>query len=325
MYLCAVQFHTQIGTSIEQAALWLQQGETVGIPTETVYGLAANALDADAAVKIFQIKNRPSFNPLIVHVHSAAEFEKYALEVPPLVKKLAEAFSPGPLTYVLPRRENIPDIITAGGDTVALRVPAHALTRRLLNVLPFPLAAPSANPFGYISPVTAQHVADQLGGKVPYILDGGPCEVGVESTVVTVRNGKVVVLRLGGITVEQLCEVAGDVELDINESSNPQSPGQLKSHYAPRIPLQWGMPGTQPPQQKVAVLCLQHAPAWTNIVRVETLSHTGNLAEAARNLFAALRRLDELDADCIFAERMPEYGLGKAMNDRLKRASVENF
>ncbi|MCA6362478.1 MAG: threonylcarbamoyl-AMP synthase [Bacteroidetes bacterium] len=325
MYLCAVQFQTHIGTDIEQAAHWLKLGETVGIPTETVYGLAANALDADAAVKIFQIKNRPSFNPLIVHVHSAAEFEKYALEVPLLVKKLAGVFSPGPLTFVLPRRQNIPDIITAGGDTVALRVPAHMLTRQLLMALPFPLAAPSANPFGYISPVTAQHVADQLSGKVPYILDGGPCQVGVESTVVTVRNDKVVVLRLGGITVEQLSEVAGEVELEINESSNPQSPGQLKSHYAPRIPLHLGIPGTQPPQQKVAVLCLRQPPAWTNMVQVETLSATGNLTEAARNLFAAMRRLDTTDAECIYAERMPESGLGKAINDRLKRASVENF
>ncbi|MCU0435121.1 MAG: L-threonylcarbamoyladenylate synthase [Bacteroidia bacterium] len=320
-----MQFHTQIGTSLDEAAHWLKQGETVGIPTETVYGLAANALDADAAVKIFQIKNRPGFNPLIVHVHSAAEFEKYAQHVPVQIKKLAEVFSPGPLTFVLPRRTNIPDIITAGGDTVGLRVPAHPLTQALLQKLPFPLAAPSANPFGYISPVTAQHVADQLYGKVPYILDGGPSEVGVESTVVTVRNDKVVVLRLGGITLEQLREVAGEVELDINESSNPQSPGQLKSHYAPRIPLKWGIPATQPPLEKVAVLCLQQPPAWSNIVSVETLSATGNLAEAARNLFAAMRRLDETDAQCIFAERMPETGLGKAINDRLKRASVENF
>jgi L-threonylcarbamoyladenylate synthase len=320
-----VQFHTHIGTSVEQAAHWLNQGETVGIPTETVYGLAANALDADAAVKIFQIKNRPGFNPLIVHVHSAAEFEKYALHVPAQLKKLAEVFSPGPLTFVLPRRANIPDIITAGGDTVALRVPAHPLTQKLLQALPFPLAAPSANPFGYISPVTAQHVADQLSGKVPYILDGGASEVGVESTVITEREGRIVVLRLGGITVEQLTQVAGEVVLDINESSNPQSPGQLKSHYAPRIPLHWGIPETQPPPQKVAVLCLQHAPAWTNIVQVETLSATGNLAEAARNLFAAMRRLDSTEADCIYAERMPASGLGKAINDRLKRASVENF
>ncbi|MGL5889571.1 MAG: L-threonylcarbamoyladenylate synthase [Bacteroidia bacterium] len=318
-------FETKIGTDLQEAVRWLKAGETVGIPTETVYGLAANALDASAAVKIFEVKNRPAFNPLIVHVHDAGEFEKYAAEVPELIKRLAAEFSPGPLTYILPKAPVIPDIITAGGDTVALRVPAHRLTRELLKMLPFPLAAPSANPFGYISPVTARHVADQLGGKIPYILDGGSSGVGVESTVVTVKNGKLVVLRLGGLSTEMLEKFAGEVDYELNESSNPQSPGQLKSHYAPRIPLKLGIPETEPQHLKVAVLGFRSVPLWGAITASEVLSVNGDLNEAARNLFGAMRRLDEANADIIFAETMPSEGLGKAINDRLKRASVENF
>ncbi len=318
-------FETTIGTSLQEAASWLIAGECIGIPTETVYGLAANALDASVAVKIFEIKNRPAFNPLIVHVHDAGEFEKYAAEVPELIKRLAAEFSPGPLTYILPKADNIPDIITAGGDTVALRVPAHPFTRELLRMLPFPLAAPSANPFGYISPVTAKHVADQLGGKIPYVLNGGACEVGVESTVVSVKNGKLVVLRLGGLSTEVLEKVAGEVIYELNESSNPQSPGQLKSHYAPRIPLRLGIPDIEPVNTKVAVLGFRSVPAWHSVTASEVLSATGDLNEAARNLFAAMRRLDEAEADIIYAEVVPQEGLGKAINDRLKRASVENF
>jgi L-threonylcarbamoyladenylate synthase len=325
-YLCGMQqFETKIGTDLDEAASWLMAGEAIGIPTETVYGLAANALDASAAVKIFEIKNRPAFNPLIVHVHDAGEFTKYAAEVPELIQRLAAAFSPGPLTYVLPKVAAVPDLITAGGPTVALRVPAHPFTRELLKKLPFPLAAPSANPFGYISPVTAKHVADQLGGKIPYILDGGACGVGVESTVVTVNNGKLFVLRLGGLSTEALEKVAGPLSFELNESSNPLSPGQLKSHYAPRIPLKLGLPDTEPVNQKVAVLGFRSVPAWHSITASEVLSETGDLNEAARNLFAAMRRLDEADADVIFAEVMPEKGLGKAINDRLRRAAVEKF
>ncbi|MFN8712881.1 MAG: L-threonylcarbamoyladenylate synthase [Bacteroidota bacterium] len=318
-------FETKTGTSLQEAAGWLIAGECIGIPTETVYGLAANALDAAAAVKIFEIKNRPAFNPLIVHVHDAGEFEKYAAEVPELIKQLAAKFSPGPLTYILPKANCIPDIITAGGDTVALRVPAHPLTRELLKILPFPLAAPSANPFGYISPVTAQHVADQLGGKIPFILDGGSCSVGVESTVVTVRDGKLVVLRLGGLSTEALESVVGRVTYELNESSNPQSPGQLKSHYAPRIPLRLGIPDIEPENMKAAILSFRTVPQWRSVAASEVLSVNGDLNEAARNLFAAMRRLDDADADIIFAEVLPNEGLGKAINDRLKRASVENF
>ncbi|HEU4719435.1 MAG TPA: L-threonylcarbamoyladenylate synthase, partial [Bacteroidia bacterium] len=231
---------TLTGDNISMAAEFLRKGELVAIPTETVYGLAANALDADAVLKIFETKGRPTFNPLIVHVHSAKEFRKYVKSVPRLVSTLAKEFSPGPLTFVLPKNEVIPDIVTGGGDTVALRVPGHPLTLKLLSQLDFPLAAPSANPFGYISPVNAAHVLEQLEGKIPYVLDGGPSMIGVESTVVTLEKNRLVVLRLGGVSVEDLKDVAGEVEVRTNQSSNPRSPGQLKSHYAPSIPLRFG-------------------------------------------------------------------------------------
>lgn len=317
---------TITGTDISVAAAFLKDGKLVAIPTETVYGLAANALDTDAVLSIYETKGRPAFNPLIVHVHDAAEFEKYVIAVPPLVKKLAAAFSPGPLTFVLPKKESVPDIVTGGGATVALRVPAHSLTLELLRTLPFPLAAPSANPFGYISPVTAKHVNDQLNGKIPYILDGGACEVGLESTVVTVENEKLIVLRLGGISVDQLRTITADVELRINQSSNPSSPGQLKSHYAPKIPLYLGdIEELQKAHagKKMAILSFSKEYPFEKIVTTEILSAKSDLHEAARNLFSSLRRLDHSDAELILAERMPEHDLGLAINDRLERAAAE--
>lgn len=316
---------TTSGTDIHHAIDLLKAGELVAIPTETVYGLAANALNPDAVLKIYETKGRPTFNPLIVHVHDIGEFEKYATEVPPLVRTLAEKFSPGPLTYVLPKKAIVPDIVTGGGETVALRVPGHPITLKLLSQLDFPLAAPSANPFGYISPVLAEHVAEQLNGKIPYILDGGHSMIGLESTVVTVENNKLVVLRIGGVPLEDLHEAAGEIELRINLSSNPKSPGQLKSHYAPKIPLLLGdidqmMKGQS--GKKMAVLVFSgrnHAP---NVIAQEVLSPSRDIKEAARNLFSALRRLDKSGADVILAERFPEFGFGMAINDRLERAAA---
>jgi L-threonylcarbamoyladenylate synthase len=317
---------TITGTDISKATELLNRGELVAIPTETVYGLAANALDPDAVIRIFETKGRPAFNPLIVHVHDAKEFSKYATEVPELVKLLAEKFSPGPLTFVLPKKSIIPDIVTGGGETVALRVPGHPLTLKLLSQLEFPLAAPSANPFGYISPVDARHVKDQLDGKIPYILDGGQCMIGIESTVVTVQNGKLIVLRLGGVSLEDLKDVVDDVELRINNSSNPNAPGQLKSHYAPKIPLRFGKMKDlleQNADKKIAVLTFSQQYFDDNIVADAILSPGRDLKIAARNLFTALRKLDQSDADVILAERFPEFGLGLAINDRLERAAAE--
>jgi L-threonylcarbamoyladenylate synthase len=313
------------GTNIDVAAKLLRDGALVAIPTETVYGLAANALNPEAVLRIYEAKGRPAFNPLIVHVHDANEFEKYAQEVPAIVKELALEFCPGPLTFVLPKKSFVPDIVTGGGETVALRVPGHPLTLKLLAQLEFPLAAPSANPFGYISPVTAMHVAEQLEDKVSYILDGGPCMIGVESTVVMPDNGKIVVLRVGGVPVEELERVVGKVELRINSSSDPKSPGQLKSHYAPRIPLVLGNVqelASQYSGKKIALLTLGDEQVSGEVVAKEVLSFKHDLKEAASNLFAAMRRLDKSDADIIIAQLMPDYGFGMAMNDRLLRASL---
>lgn len=298
----------------------------MAIPTETVYGLAANALNTDAVLKIYETKGRPAFNPLIVHVHDFGEFEKYATEIHPMIKLLAEKFSPGPLTYVLPKKAIVPDVVTGGGDTVALRVPGHPLTLKLLSQLDFPLAAPSANPFGYISPVLAEHVAEQLNGKIPYILDGGHSMIGLESTVVAVENNKLVVLRIGGVPIEDLHDAVGELELRINLSSNPKSPGQLLSHYAPRIPLMLGDLSQMIQSQsgkKLALLVFSERNHAANVVAQEVLSPSRDIKEAARNLFGALRRLDKTNADVILAERFPEFGFGLAINDRLERAAAK--
>jgi L-threonylcarbamoyladenylate synthase len=314
---------TETGSDILFAAALLRRGELVAIPTETVYGLAGNALDAHAVLKIYTTKGRPQFNPLIVHLADKKSMATYA-EVPELAYRLAEHFSPGPLTYVLPKKPNVPDITTSGGETVALRIPAHPLAHELLSLLDFPLAAPSANPSGYISPVTAAHVADGLGGKIPYILDGGPCNIGVESTVITFEDEKIIVLRPGGVTAEALREF-GPVEVRPQSTPSAGSPGLLRSHYAPKTRLVVGDLQEllqEHAKKKLAVLSLGELVRAENIIASEVLSPLSDLSEAARNLFAALHRLDAAHADLIIAERMPEYGLGLAINDRLERASA---
>jgi len=314
-------FQTTTGTDPAKAAEWLLSGNCVAIPTETVYGLAANALDPAAVVRIFEIKNRPAFDPLIVHVTGLEQAERYAEVFPPPLRLLAEKFWPGPLTILVPKSDLIPDLVTSGLPRVALRAPAHPLTQALLQALPFPLAAPSANPFGYISPTTAQHVFDQLQGKIPYILDGGPCRVGVESTIVGYENGQTTVYRLGGLALETIEAVAGPVQFQLNQSGNPAAPGMLKAHYAPRKPLLVGRRWTVD-DGRIGVLTLQwRADLPEHTVQI-ALSESGDLAEAAQNLFAALRALDQADIDLILAEMVPEEGLGRAINDRLRRAAA---
>ncbi len=320
-----------IGTNIQFAADLLRKGEIVAIPTETVYGLAANAYDEAAVLKIFQAKQRPAFDPLIVHVFSQgqvgelASFADLPKNGPPLqAKALMHAFWPGPLTLVLPKSASVPDLVTSGLDTVALRMPAHPMTLELLRALEFPLAAPSANPFGYVSPTTAQHVADQLGDKVPYILDGGPCNVGVESTIVGWERDtrQWVLYRPGGTPLAHIEAVVGPLGRP-EKSVLPASPGMLESHYAPRIPVYVGNVPTllkEHEGKRAGVISFRTSHgAWRN----EVLSPTGDMAEAARHLFAALRSLDASDADVILAEIFPQEGLGAAINDRLRRASAK--
>lgn len=313
---------TTIGTSIDEAKQLLTAGEVVGIPTETVYGLAGNALSPDAVLKIFEAKQRPHFDPLIVHVHSIAEVTKYAVEIPAKAQALMQCFMPGPLTVLLKKQSIIPDLVTSGLDTVAIRVPQHPLALQLLQQLTFPLAAPSANPFGYISPTTAQHVYDQLQGIIPYILNGGATTVGVESTIVGFEGDDVIVYRVGGLAVEEIEAVVGKVHINTNESSNPKTPGALKSHYAPKKPLVLGDATQLPTGKKIAVIAFDTYIDGIPHNQQILLSPTGDLTEAAKNLFAAMRTLDNSDADIIFAVRFPNEGLGRAINDRLKRAGA---
>jgi L-threonylcarbamoyladenylate synthase len=321
-----LRFSTVIGPDVAEAARWLLADECVGMPTETVYGLAANALKAETAVKIFSVKNRPSFDPLIVHVSGIAQAERYVTGIPAPLLALAERFWPGPLTLLLPKRDTIPDVVTSGLPRVALRVPAHPMAQALLNALPFPVAAPSANPFGYISPTTARHVADQLGGLIPYVLEGGACEVGVESTILgwDTAQQQVVLHRLGGLSVEIIEAVTGPVHWAISEGSNPAAPGMLDTHYAPRKPLYLGQFADYLPNlegNKVGLLTLSWHPLGKKATHHIELSAKGDLNEAAQHLFDAMRWLDTADVDVIVAEPMPDVGLGRAINDRLKRAS----
>ncbi len=318
-------FETIIGTDISSARKWLELGEVVGIPTETVYGLAGNALNADTVLKIFTVKERPHFDPLIVHTFSVNEVEKYVEDIPAMAQDLMEKFMPGPLTILLKKKAIIPDIVTSGLDTVAITVPDHPLTLELLRQLSFPLAAPSANPFGYISPTNAQHVLDQLATKIPYILDGGPAHIGVESTIVGFEDDIVTIHRIGGLAVEDIEKVIGKVQLNIQVSSNPQAPGMLKSHYAPRKPLLFGVAAFEADsnfkKKKMGVIAFDKYVNGFDEQYQILLSPTGDLNEAAKNLFAAMRKLDTGDVDLIYAVEFPKHGLGLAINDRLERAA----
>ena len=313
----------QIGTDRQAAKEFLEAGNVVGIPTETVYGLAGNALNPDAVLTIFRVKNRPSFDPLIIHTDSLEKIHQFVTNIPEPAQLLADQFWPGPLTLLLPKRDLIPDLVTSGLPMVAVRIPNHPLTLALLRSLDFPLAAPSANPFGYISPTTAQHVADQLGDQVPYILDGGPAGVGIESTIIGFENNVATVFRLGGMALDQIERVIGPVTVRTHSTSNPSAPGMLSSHYAPRKPLRLLAPGESPhPQERAGALVFREPFGGLQPENQRVLSPTGDLNEAAKNLFAHLRSLDTLPIDVIYAEPLPNEGLGFAMNDRLRRASV---
>jgi L-threonylcarbamoyladenylate synthase len=316
---------TIIGTDIDAAAKLLADNEVVAVPTETVYGLAANALNPEAVVKIFEAKQRPFFDPLIVHIAHKSHIYKYAKMLPPALEQLVDALWPGPLTIVLPKKDIIPDIVTSGLETVGLRMPAHPVLLKLLNKIDFPLAAPSANPFGYISPTSAQHVYNQLNTKIPYILDGGNASVGVESTIVGYEKDKVIIYRLGGTSIETIEAIVGKVEVRIH-SSNPTAPGQLDSHYSPRKAFFAGdIYGLLEKfaAKKVGVISFFKDYKAANIAKSWKLSTAGNIAEAAKNLFAIMREADTSDVEIIIAEYLPEQGLGLAINDRIKRASVQ--
>lgn len=311
-----------IGKDLDRAASLLEQGDLVAIPTETVYGLAGNALDVQAVTRIFETKDRPSFDPLIVHVANVESALYYATLIPEKLIRLAHRYWPGPLTLLLRKQEIIPDLVTSGLDTVGIRCPDHALTRALLEKLPFPLAAPSANPFGYVSPTRPEHVEDQLGKKIPYILDGGPCTVGIESTIVGMMGNRTTVFRLGGLSVEDIEKIVGPVDIMLHSTSNPQAPGQLQSHYAPRKKVLVGNIREMLQQTKSGEAAVLSFTRDYGVPNQFILSRTGSLPEAAQNLFIALRELDKLPVYKILAEFVPAEGLGRAINDRLTRAAA---
>ncbi|HCP41237.1 MAG TPA: threonylcarbamoyl-AMP synthase [Cryomorphaceae bacterium] len=311
-----------ITTDIDGAVQLLQNSGLVALPTETVYGLGANAMDAIAIAKVFKTKNRPSFDPLIVHVasidqaHKVAELNEAALE-------LFERFSPGPLTLVLPKKDSVPDIVTSGHSTVAIRIPDHPMTLKVIRKSHLCIAAPSANPFGYTSPTTAAHVQEQLGGKIDAILDGGPCGVGLESTILDL-SGVPRVLRLGGLALEELEPVLGILEVQTS-SSNPNAPGMLSAHYNPGARVRLFSNKKElidsyyaVDNSKTGVLIMGQG---LEGLAIFNLSESENIIEAASRLFTGLRILSAKGYTEIWAHKLPDKGLGRAINDRLIRAA----
>lgn len=315
----------EIGTDVHRAAQIIRRGGLVGMPTETVYGLAADALNADAVAGIFQAKERPYFDPLIVHIADVSWLPRVVADFPELAKKLAQRFWPGPLTLILPKAAAIPDLVTSGLTNVGVRIPQHPVALDLLRQSDCPIAAPSANLFGRISPTTALHVAEQLQDRIDYILDGGPCQVGLESTVLQL-SPRPCLLRPGGVSVEELTEVIGPIEIappTDQPTETPQTaPGMLAQHYAPRTPLTLRSGSSGSLHGRWGILAWQRIPGDTQFAASEVLSPSGDLREAATNFFAALRRLDALNLDGILAEPVPDIGLGRALNDRLRRAAA---
>ncbi len=336
---------------IERAARGIREGKLVAFPTETVYGLGGQATNTAALARIFESKRRPTFDPLIVHIANHEDLPEVAdlsllqAERRDLVRRLTEQFWPGPLTLILPKQPCIPDLATSGLATVAVRLPAHPVARELIRRAGVPVAAPSANPFGYLSPTKAEHVLKQLGDRVDFIIDGGRCEVGVESTVLDVSGSEVTILRPGGLARELIEACVGPVGHIDRSAQHPTAPGQLPSHYAPRAALSLyplgGIPLDIPgkdtpgnaPQRAYLFFDETSRTQWLTGYRrmfpgrsdpeSRVLSRSGSLLEAAASLFDTLHELDALGVDQILAERVPDRDLGPAINDRLYKARGE--
>jgi len=308
--------------AIARAVELLREGQVIGLPTETVYGLAGDGLNPAALARIFEVKQRPLFDPLILHFADAEAAFSVAEEVPASARELAAKFWPGPLTMVLRKKEIVPDLATSGLPNVALRVPVHPVAQALLRAFKGPLAAPSANRFGRISPTDAQAVRSEFGDAVPLILDGGPCAVGLESTVILLSEKEPLLLRAGGIPLEEIEAVIGPVGHATPVDERPQAPGQLKHHYAPRKPLRL-VRGISEIPARSDVGWLSFGPKTEMFLGVsEVLSTKGDVREAAANFFRAMRKLDDDPrVTAIYAIPLPEHGLGLAINERLERAA----
>lgn len=313
-----------ITTNLESAKQSLINEDIIGLPTETVYGLAGNANSESALKKIFALKKRPYYNPLIVHIKSASLLNTIARDIPDVALRLADEFWPGPLTLILKKQPHVSDLITAGKETVAIRVPNHPIALALLEKLDFPLAAPSANPFGCISPTSATHVSNYFEGELDLILEGGECERGVESTIIGFEDNQPVLFRHGSISIEEIEKIVGKLIITVNNDSKPNSPGMLSRHYAPMTTtyltnnvseLLKSFQG-----KKIGLLLFKERILNDQVTVQEVLSENGDLKEAAKKLYAALHRLDKSNLDVIIAEKFPNEGLGKTLNDRLERA-----
>ncbi len=310
--------------NIKTAAEYIKSERLVAFPTETVYGLGADGLNPIAVAKIFEAKKRPSFNPLILHIADKSELYRLTETENNLIFKLIDHFWPGPLTLVLPKKDIVPDIVTAGNPTVAVRMPDHKVALDLIKLSGTPIAAPSANAFGELSPTSAEHVVKQLGEKVDLILDGGSCKVGVESTIVGFINNQPVLLRPGGIPIEKIEAVTGKIHFHENSDTDksPLSPGRLPFHYSPKIPIRFldDKIEEETKTKKVGALLFKKQKPPSNFSKILYLSEKGELKEAASKLFAALHELETSDLDLIYVEPVPETGLGIAIMDRLKKA-----
>ena len=319
----------EIGTDVSRAAALLTAGRLVAFPTETVYGLGANALDSAAVAAVFEAKGRPLFDPLIVHVTESHQAERLTSSFPPVAERLAERFWPGPLTLVLPKSAVVPDLVTAGLPNVALRVPAHPTARSVIRQAGVPVAAPSANRFGQISPTSAVHVASQLADRIDYILDGGDCDVGVESTVLHLATNQPTLLRPGGVTQEEIEAEIGPVDVMTQTAERDDqplaSPGLMGRHYAPQTPLRLvdDLPATTS-AGTIGLLSFEPVDESERFAAVEILSESSDLKQAAARFYAALSRLDDSGVSEIVARPFPNSGLGRALNDRLRRAAFSH-
>ena len=308
---------------ILKASLIIQKGGLVAFPTETVYGLGANALDPLAVARIFEAKKRPFFDPLIVHVENIKTVEELATEIPAIAYQLIEKFWPGPLTIILKKKDIVPDIVTAGFDTIAVRMPNHPIALELIKQSGCPIAAPSANPFGQLSPTQAKHVEKYLGQSVDMILDGGKCHQGLESTIIDVTNSTPFILRAGALPIEDIQRIAKNAQV-ISGKQDITTPGSLPRHYAPNTKLILLKRNDHFPSPKKGIGYLTFGPKesfledWSNVC---SLSNTGNLTEAATNLFECLHRLDEMNLNVIYVKELPDVGLGIAIMDRLTKAA----
>ena len=315
----------KISTDIDFAVQLLNNDKIIGFPTETVYGLAGNIFSKKAVNRIFETKQRPKFNPLIVHISKMEQLEQLATAIPENARFLAKAFWPGPLTLLLKKHPSVSDLITAGKPTVAVRIPNHPMALAILNAIDFPLAAPSANPFGKISPTSAQHVADFFPIEIEAVFDGGECQNGIESTIIGFDGDHVIVYRLGAVAVEEIEAVVGKVKVFTSDNIAPNAPGMLKKHYSPNtnfvLTTDVEKEIEKHHNKRIGVLSFNKNYKSEFIAIISVLSKNSDFKEASRKLYNVMHQLDKENLDIIIAEKFPDLDLGKSINDRLMRAA----